>query len=96
VSVARARAPLMSVRVFSEPVREAAHAIRRRSISATPGQLVRPRILTDRRAVTSFEYALLAGALAFVLFEVMQMPAEALGSIITGLYAGVGGHGPGG
>jgi hypothetical protein len=61
-----------------------------------PGRLARPRMLTDRRAVSSFEYALLAGALAFVFFEVLQMPAEALGNVITGLLAGVGGHGPGG
>jgi Flp pilus assembly pilin Flp len=55
-----------------------------------------PRMFTDRRAVTSFEYALLAGALALVLFEVMQMPAEALGNVVTSLFMGVGGQGPGG
>jgi Flp pilus assembly pilin Flp len=53
-------------------------------------------MFTDRRAVTSFEYALLAGALAFVFFEVLQMPADALANVITGLLAGVGGHGAGG
>ena len=54
------------------------------------------KVSFDRSAVTSIEYAMVAGALAFVLFEVMQMPAEALANVVTGLFAGVGGHGPGG
>ena len=51
------------------------------------------RLLTDRRAVTSFEYALLAGAIALVLFEVLQAPADALGSVLSQMFSGPGGHG---
>ena len=52
-----------------------------------------PRLFTDRRAVTSLEYALLAGAIALVLFEVLQAPANALGALLTQLFSGPGGHG---
>jgi Flp pilus assembly pilin Flp len=53
------------------------------------------QLLTDRRAVTSFEYALLAGAIALVLFEVLQAPANALTSLLGELFSGPGGHGGG-
>jgi Flp pilus assembly pilin Flp len=53
-------------------------------------------MLTDRRSVTSLEYALLAAAIALVLFEVMQVPAQALSDVIQQLFGGSGGHGPGG
>jgi Flp pilus assembly pilin Flp len=51
------------------------------------------RLLPDRRAVTSFEYALLAGAIALVLFEVLQAPATALSDVLSQLFSGAGGHG---
>jgi len=50
------------------------------------------RLLSDRRAVTSFEYALLAGAIALVLFEVLQAPADALSGLLGQLFSGPGGH----
>jgi len=46
--------------------------------------------------VTSFEYALLAGAIALVLFEVLQAPANALGALVGQLFGGPGGHTSGG
>jgi Flp pilus assembly pilin Flp len=54
--------------------------------------LVMPKILANRRAVTSLEYALVAGALALVLFEVMQAPAHALGEVISHLFGSPAGH----
>jgi Flp pilus assembly pilin Flp len=54
------------------------------------------KVLLDRRAVTSIEYAMVAGALAFVLFEVMQAPAHALGAVLENLFGGAGGHPVGG
>jgi Flp pilus assembly pilin Flp len=55
-----------------------------------------PKILAERRAVSSLEYALVAAALALVLFEVMQAPAHALGEAINTLFAGPGGRSSGG
>ena len=54
-----------------------------------------PKLLTDRRGVTSIEYALLAASIALVLFEVLQVPAEALGSVFVQLFEGFGSHGSG-
>jgi Flp pilus assembly pilin Flp len=54
------------------------------------------RLLTDRRGVTSLEYALLAGAIALVLFEVLQAPANALGDLLAQMFSGPGGHTGGG
>jgi Flp pilus assembly pilin Flp len=53
------------------------------------------KLLSDRRAVTSFEYALLAGAIALVLFEVLQAPADALSGVLSQMFSGPGGHGGG-
>ena len=47
----------------------------------------------DRRSSTSFEYALLAAAIGLVLFEVLQVPAQALGDVLGQLFKGAGGQG---
>ena len=38
-----------------------------------------PKIFTDRRAVSSLEYALMIGAIALVLVEVLQVPMQLAG-----------------
>jgi Flp pilus assembly pilin Flp len=47
-----------------------------------------PKFLTDRRAVTSLEYALVAAAIGIVLLNVLQVPAESLASVIASVLAG--------
>ena len=51
------------------------------------------RFLQDRRAVSSFEYALLAATIGLVLLEVLQTPAESNGNAIMNFYHAWGGHG---
>jgi Flp pilus assembly pilin Flp len=54
------------------------------------------KVLLDRRAVTSIEYAMVAAALALVLFEVMQAPARALGTLFDHVLDGPSSHAAGG
>ena len=54
------------------------------------------KVLLDRRAVTSIEYAMVAAALALVLFEVMQAPAHALGTLFNHVLGDSGSHAAGG
>ncbi len=63
-----------------------------RFVGLGPGLFTMPRLLIDRRGVTSLEYALLAAAIALVLFEVLQAPADALGDLLGSLFSGPGGH----
>jgi Flp pilus assembly pilin Flp len=51
------------------------------------------KLLACRRATTSIEYALLAAAIAVVLFEVMQVPAQVLGQVLSQMIGGSGGQG---
>jgi Flp pilus assembly pilin Flp len=52
-----------------------------------------PKIITDRRAVTSLEYALIAGALALVLVEVLQVPMQLVGDLVSHAVASLNGSG---
>jgi len=54
------------------------------------------RVLVDRRAVTSIEFAMVAAALGLVLFEVMQAPAHALGALFDHVLGSAGSHAAGG
>ncbi len=54
------------------------------------------RMVRDRRGVTSLEYALVAGAIALVLFEVLQVPANDISEFVGRLLAAWGGHSPSG
>ena len=54
------------------------------------------KFATDRRGVTSLEYALLAAALAVVLLQVLQVPAQSIGDVVTSLLASTGGASGGG
>jgi Flp pilus assembly pilin Flp len=51
------------------------------------------KLLADRRASTSIEYALLAAAIAVVLFEVLQVPARVLSDVLAQMFSGAGGQG---
>jgi Flp pilus assembly pilin Flp len=49
------------------------------------GQSELSKLFRDRCNVTSIEYALPSGSIALVLFEVMQVPAEALCTLMVQL-----------
>ena len=49
------------------------------------------KLLTDRRAVSSFEYAMLAAAIGLVLVQVLQVPADALMSVLSNFFGTSGG-----
>ncbi|MEJ0045447.1 MAG: hypothetical protein WDN04_04375 [Rhodospirillales bacterium] len=57
-----------------------------------PGAFRKQAVLPERRGVTTFEYALVAAALALVLFEVMRAPAQAIGAVVGHLFGGAGSH----
>jgi Flp pilus assembly pilin Flp len=52
------------------------------------------RFLTDRRSVTSLEYALLAGALALVLVSVLRVPVIDLMQALQHVLVAMRGHVP--
>jgi len=51
------------------------------------------KLLVASRGSTSIEYALLAAAIAVVLFEVLQVPAHVLGEVLSHMLGGAGGQG---
>jgi hypothetical protein len=53
------------------------------------------RLNSDRFQHRSQLVGLLAASIALVLFEVLQVPAEALGSVFVQLFEGFGSHGSG-
>lgn len=53
-----------------------------------------PKIFADRRGVTSVEYALMAGAIALVLVEVLQVPMQLAGDYAAQVFNSLHGAGP--
>jgi Flp pilus assembly pilin Flp len=51
------------------------------------------KLLASHRASASIEYALLAAAIAAVLFEVLQVPAQVLAETLSHMLGGAGGQG---
>jgi Flp pilus assembly pilin Flp len=51
------------------------------------------KFLTDRRGITSLEYAVVAASMAIVLIEVLQVPLQALANALGSVFGGGGGGG---
>jgi Flp pilus assembly pilin Flp len=50
-----------------------------------------PKFLADRRATSSLEYAVLAAVLGIMLIQVLQVPAQSIATVLSGLFGGDGG-----
>jgi Flp pilus assembly pilin Flp len=54
-----------------------------------------PKFLTDRRATSSLEYAVLAAVLGVMLIQVLRVPAQTIADVLANVL-GSGGLGGGG